>query len=151
MQAQIGRHDGQFKEDSVLNKSRYTDQRQLRCFLSPRLCAPGQARDNAAQWAFGGVGFISNSTDVNDQAKVVLTWAHGNNELKGGVSYDRIKYTDAQDYTGSDITMRFTRNGGHCTADPATACGSDADCVAPDTCTLVTPAGGTLNTPCVST
>jgi hypothetical protein len=111
MQAQIGRHDGKFTEDSVLNKSRYTDQRQLRCFLSPRLCAPGQARDNAAQWAFGGVGFISNSKDVNDQAKVVLTWAHGNNELKGGLSYDLIKYTDAQDYSGQNIPIKFTRDG----------------------------------------
>jgi len=128
MQAQIGRHDGKFTEDSLLNKSNYVDQRQLRCFLSPRLCGiPGQARDNAAQWAFGGVGFISNSKDVNDQAKVVLTWAHGNNELKGGLSYDLIKYTDRQDYSGSDITVKFTRPGG--AAAPL----------------------GTLNTPCPST
>jgi hypothetical protein len=111
MQAQISRHDGKFTEDSVLNKSRYTDQRQLRCFLSPRLCQPGQARDNAAQWAFGGVGFVSNSKDVNDQAKVVLTWAHGNNELKGGLSYDLIKYTDAQDYSGTNVAVKFTRDG----------------------------------------
>jgi len=112
MQAQLSRHDGKFEEDSVVNKSRYTDQRQLRCFLSPRLCQPGQARDNAATWAFGGVGFISNSKDVNNEAKVVFTWAHGNNELKGGISYDLIRYTDAQDYTGTNIPMKFTRDGG---------------------------------------
>jgi outer membrane receptor protein involved in Fe transport len=109
--AQIGRHDGKFEETSSLNKSRYTDQRQLRCFLSPRLCAPGQARDNAATWAFGGVGFISNSTDVNDQFKTVLTWSHGNNEVKGGVSYDSIEYTDRQDYTGASVPLRFTIDG----------------------------------------
>jgi outer membrane receptor for ferrienterochelin and colicin len=97
MQAQIGRHDGKFEETGGLNKSRYTDQRQLRCFLSPRLCAPGQADDNAATWSWGGVGFISNATDINDQFKAAVTWVAGNNELKGGVSYDRIEYTDQQD------------------------------------------------------
>ena len=97
LQAQLGRHDGKFEETSNLNHSRYTDQRQLRCFLSPRFCAPGQSRDNAATWAFGGVGFISNSTDTNDQLKAVLTWSHGNNEIKGGASYDKIEYTDRQD------------------------------------------------------
>ena len=111
MTAQIGRHDGKFEEVSTLNKSRYTDQRQLRCFLSPRLCEPGQARDNAATWAFGGVGFISNSQDVNTQAKVLMTWTAGNNELKGGVAYDMIEYTDRQDYTGSSIPIKFNRDG----------------------------------------
>src|SRR5262249_8552464 len=32
LQAQIGRHDAKFEENSALNASRYTDQRQLRCF-----------------------------------------------------------------------------------------------------------------------
>jgi hypothetical protein len=116
MQAQLSRHDGQFEESGGLNKSRYTDQRQLRCFLSPRLCSATQladpnGRDNAATWAFGGVGFISNSKDLNDQFKGLLTWVHGNNELKGGVSYDRIQYTDSQDYTGTNIPIKFTRDG----------------------------------------
>jgi outer membrane receptor protein involved in Fe transport len=30
-----------------------------------------------------------------------------NNELKGGVSYDKIQYTDRQDYTGTDIPTKF--------------------------------------------
>ena len=54
MQAMIGRHDGKFEEVSGLNRSRYTDDRQLRCFLSPNFCIPGQSRDNAARWANGG-------------------------------------------------------------------------------------------------
>ena len=107
LQAQLGRHDGKFEETSSLNKSRYTDQRQLRCFLSPNFCVTGQSRDNAATWANGGVGFISNSTDVNDQLKVVMTWAHGNNELKGGASFDKIEYTDRQDYTGANIPVKW--------------------------------------------
>jgi carboxypeptidase family protein len=127
MTAQVGFHDGKFEEVSTLNKSRYTDQRQLRCFLSPRLCEPGQARDNAATWAFGGVGFISNSQDENLQGKVVATWSLGNNELKGGISYDQIQYTDRQDYTGTPIPIKFSRTG----AGPAP--------------------GGTLNTPCPNT
>jgi len=107
MQAMIGRHDGKFEEVSGLNRSRYTDDRQLRCFLSPNFCIPGQSRDNAARWANGGVGFISNSTDLNDQFKAVLTWVAGNNELKGGVSYDRIEYSDHQDYSGTNIPVKF--------------------------------------------
>jgi len=107
MQTMIGRHDGKFEETSALNKSAYTDDRQLRCFLSPNFCGPGQSRDNAARWANGGVGFISNSKDVNDQFKTVLTWVAGNNELKGGVSYDKIKYTDRQDYTGTNIPVKW--------------------------------------------
>jgi outer membrane receptor protein involved in Fe transport len=134
MQAQIGRHDGKFEETSDLNASRYTDQRQLRCFLSPRFCTPGQSRDNAAQWSFGGVGFISNQKDVNDQAKVLMTWVAGNNELKGGFAYDRIRYTDAQDYTGPDIPIRFTRNVAT-SADTPTAlanpCASDGSTTTP--------------------
>lgn len=107
MQAMIGRHDGKFEETSALNRSRYTDDRQLRCFLSPNFCTPGQSRDNAARWANGGVGFISNSTDLNDQFKGVLTWVAGNNELKGGVSYDKIEYSDHQDYSGTNIPVKF--------------------------------------------
>src|SRR5262249_19616425 len=117
-------HDGKFDETSVLNASRYNDQRQLRCFLNPAFCTPGQSRDNAATWSVGGVGFISNQTDINNQAKVVLTWVAGNNALKGGASYDLIRYTDAQAYTGPDIPIRFSRTG----AAPAP--------------------GGTINTPC---
>jgi outer membrane receptor for ferrienterochelin and colicin len=77
MQAHLGRHEGSFEETSALNKSAYTDDRQLRCFLSPNFCVPGQSRDNAARWAYGGVGFISNSEDVNDQFKAVVTWIAG--------------------------------------------------------------------------
>jgi len=124
LQAQVGRHDGKFDETSALNASRYTDQRQLRCFLSPAFCTPGQSRANAATWNVGGVGFISNQTDINNQAKFLLTWVAGNNELKGGASYDQIRYTDAQDYTGPDIPIHFIRAG----AAPAP--------------------GGAINTPC---
>jgi hypothetical protein len=152
MQAQIGRKDAKFTEDSVLNDSRYTDQRQLRCFLSPAFCAPGQSRDNAAQWAYGGVGFFSSSTDLNNQAKLVLTWVAGNNELKGGLSYDDISYTDLQNYSGTDIPLQFTRKGtgpGVCSGDGTTVCLTKADCAAftDDTCDH-TPPEGTLNRPC---
>lgn len=121
MQAHLGRHSGSFDETSALNKSAYTDDRQLRCFLSPNFCGPGQSRDNAARWANGGVGFISNSEDLNDQFKAVVTWVVGNNELKGGVSYDKIQYTDRQDYTGTNIPTKF---GGDLTV-PCTS--ADAD------------------------
>lgn len=107
VQAQLARHDAKFEETSALNRSRYDDQRQLRCFLSPNFCVPGQSRDNAAIWRNGGVGFISNSTDENNQFKAIVTWIAGNNELKGGVSYDQIQYSDHQDYTGSDIPVKF--------------------------------------------
>jgi outer membrane receptor protein involved in Fe transport len=127
MQAILGYHNGNFEETSALNKSRYDDQRQLRCFLSPAFCGPGQSRDNAAIWRNGGIGFYSNSEDTNAQAKVVLTWVMGNNELKGGLDYNQIEYTDAQEYSGSNIQVKFSRTG----AAPAPA--------------------GTLNTPCPDT
>jgi outer membrane receptor protein involved in Fe transport len=150
MQAQVSRHDGEFLEDSVVNKSRYTDQRQLRCFLSPRFCTPGQSRDNAATWAYGGVGFISNSQDVNDQIKAVLTWTTGNNELKGGVEYNMIEYTDRQDYTGSDIPIKFNQNVGICVNDPSVGCASDQDCVDEGVGGTCTTAAQALATPCTS-
>lgn len=134
MQAQIGRHDAKFNETSSLDASRYTDQRQLRCFLSPRFCTPGQSRDNAATWSFGGVGYISNQKDVNNSGKLLMTWVAGNNELKGGASYDMIQYTDAQDYTGSDIPIKFTRNitgPGQTATALANACASDGSTVTP--------------------
>jgi hypothetical protein len=128
MQAQLAYHDGKFDETSALDASRYTDQRQLRCFLSPRFCVPGQDRDNAATWANGGVGFISNSKDQNAQAKFMLTWVAGNNELKGGASYDQVKYTDSQDYTGDNIPVKFTRSGGTCSGDASIFCTSNTTC-----------------------
>jgi outer membrane receptor protein involved in Fe transport len=135
MQALVGYHNGEFQETSAINQSRYTDQRQLRCFLSPRFCTPGQSRDNAATWANGGVGFISNSEDSNAQAKVVLTWVSGNNELKGGGEYDQIEYSDAQEYTGANIPVKFNHNVTNtCANDPTVDCSpssqaaGDLDC-----------------------
>ena len=132
MQALLGYHDGSFKETSAINASRYTDQRQLRCFLSPRFCTgvgtPNeQSRDNAATWANGGIGFISNSEDSNAQAKVVFTWVAGNNELKFGGGYDLIEYTDAQDYTGANIPVRIGQNK-FCSNDATVSCTSNGDC-----------------------
>jgi hypothetical protein len=118
MQAMVARHDGSFDETSQVNKSRYTDQRQLRCFLSPRFCTVdpitlqiNQDRSNAATWANGGVGFISTQTDINDQAKIVMTWVAGNNEVKFGGSYDKIQYEDNQEYTGANVPTKITLDG----------------------------------------
>jgi outer membrane receptor for ferrienterochelin and colicin len=133
MQAQLGYHDGQFNETSAINASAYTDQRQLRCYLSPAFCNPTQSRDNAATWANGGVGFQSNSLDRNAQAKFVLTWVSGNNELKGGAEFDRIEYSDAMEFTGSDVPVKFTNNvTNECENDPSVDCtnSGDQDCVA---------------------
>jgi Carboxypeptidase regulatory-like domain len=147
MQAIVGRKDAKFTEDSVLNQSRYTDLRQLDCFLSPAFCSPGQTRDNAASWAYGGVGFFSTSTDVNNQAKVVLTWATGNNELKGGVEYDDISYTDLQNYSGTDIPVKFLRDGtvsGTVASALATPCANTGPPYAADCYVLLDLNGGLL-------
>jgi len=157
MQALVGYHNGNFKETSAINKSRYTDQRQLRCFLSPFFCAPGQSRDNAATWANGGIGFISNSEDKNAQAKFVLTWVLGNNELKGGAEYDQIVYSDAQEYGGDNVPVKFTHHvTDACNVtkacettvdvnDDPVLCLTDADCDPGDTCS---PASCSIDADC---
>jgi len=153
MQALVGYHNGEFQETSAINASRYTDQRQYRCFLSPAFCTPSQLRDNAATWANGGVGFMSNSVDKNAQAKFVLTWVSGNNELKGGAGYDQIEYSDAQEYTGASFPVKFRNNVTFkCANDPNVDCSNngDQDCVDADVGGVCYDTAYALAHPCAS-
>jgi len=104
LQAQVGRHDGEFRETSTLDHSRVRDRRQELAFL-------GGAAANSATWFTGGTGFLSNADDVNDQYKVMATWVLGNHEIKGGVQYDDIEYTDDQAYTGPSAAFTIPLDG----------------------------------------
>jgi hypothetical protein len=100
MQFQAARHDAKFTEESFVNQNLLTDQRQLRCFLGVGACPTGVTAPSAALSRWGGVGYISQQTDKNDQYKVSATWIFGSNELKAGVQYDDVEYTDEQVYSG---------------------------------------------------
>lgn len=137
MQFQVGRKEAKFRENSFLDKSRYTDQRQLRCFLSPRLCVGGATGETAATWAYGGVGFISNADDRNTQGRITATFIAGSHEIKAGVQYDHIEYTDAQEYSGEPFPIRFSidanGSGSYDSFAGLAPCGSEApgrDCYA---------------------
>jgi hypothetical protein len=115
LQAQIGRHDGEFSETPLLDFPRVRDRRQQLCFLfgfcqvddplTPENEA--QSRDNGALWYYGGTGFVSNATDKNDQFKVAATYVLGNHELKAGLQFDDIEYTDDQAYSGAPINYEI--------------------------------------------
>ncbi len=104
LQAQVGRHDGTFREVSTFDATRVRDRRQELAFL-------GGAAANSATWFTGGTGFLSNADDVNNQFKIAATWVLGNHELKGGIQYDDIEYTDDQAYTGPSAAFVIPLDG----------------------------------------
>ena len=125
--AQVGRHDGEFKEDVALNFPRVRDRRNELSFLT------GGGATNAARWYYGGTGFISQADDKNDQFKLVATYVLGNHELKGGLQYDDVEYTDDQGYSGSpqNFAIPLDADGDNVYSDTSTPCGANptADCV----------------------
>ncbi len=127
LQAQISRHDGEFREVSTLDHSRVRDRRQELAFLTG-------AAANSATWFTGGTGFLSNADDLSDQYKVTATWVLGNHEIKGGVQYDDVEYTDDQAYTGPSAAfiIPLDGDGSGTYTDAVTPCPGDNpgfDCV----------------------
>ena len=117
VEAQIGRHVGKFREDSVKDETRYLD---LRNNLEFRRGATSYSLDgtsaNTAPFTVpltpvadyrGGVGFISNQDDKSTQYLVKLTNIAGNHEFKWGVEYDDIGYLDTGTYTGSSFNVQL--------------------------------------------
>ena len=107
-EAQISRHKGKFRETPVLDQTRVRDRRQQLCFLFPLLQAASldcvNNRPSApTTWFTGGPGFISNSDDLNDNYVGKLTNVIGPVELKYGVDYYDIRYTDQQGYSGTPV------------------------------------------------
>jgi len=112
MQFQAARHDGKFRETSVLNKHNVTDRRQELAFLFPQLFSPTGTRPPAPTlWTNGGAGFLSNADDINDQFRVQATWLLGNHEVVAGAQYDNIEYTDDQAYSGEPTEFLIPLDG----------------------------------------
>ena len=117
VEAQIGRHVGEFREDSDKDEIRYRD---LRNNLEFRRGATSYSLDGTSTSTApfvapfapvvdfrGGVGFISNQDDKSTQYLVKLTNIAGNHEFKWGVEYDDISYLDTSTYTGSSFNVQL--------------------------------------------
>jgi hypothetical protein len=107
-EVQVSRHDAKFRETPSLNQSRVRDRRQQLCFLFPIIQAAslncvGDPPASGAVWFTGGTGFISNADDINTTYSAKLTNVFGPVELKYGVEYADIEYTDQQGYSGESV------------------------------------------------
>lgn len=101
---QVSLHKAKFRENSVLNETRIRDRRQQLCFLFPNLrCAPGVSADAGTVWFTGGTGYLSNADDKNTTYSAKLTNVVGPLEVKYGLEYYNIEYTDQQGYTGDPV------------------------------------------------
>lgn len=103
-EVQASLHKAKFREQSVLNQSRVRDRRQQLCFLFPLFrCPPGVTADAGTVWFTGGTGFISNADDQNTSYTAKLTNVIGPVDVKYGVEYFDIEYTDEQGYSGAPV------------------------------------------------
>lgn len=102
---QVGYHKAKFRETAVKNEPRVRERRQSLCFLFSFLCPPGVSASTAAEWFVGGPGFLSNADDKskNYSAKLTNVIPAANLEIKYGIDYADIDYTDDQAYSGEPI------------------------------------------------
>jgi hypothetical protein len=115
MEAQIARHDGKFRETSVVNDHAYLDLRNnLEFFRGATTYDPVGSGDPADFVPItltpvanrrGGIGFISNQDDVSTQFLVKLTNVFGRHEVRYGVQYDDINYRETGTYSGPSFNV----------------------------------------------
>ncbi|PYS94718.1 MAG: hypothetical protein DMF50_11850, partial [Acidobacteria bacterium] len=110
MEAQVARHDGKFRESSVVDQNQYSDLRNiLELIRGANSYDPGGGPVPLTLSPVvnfrGGVGFISNQDDTNTQYAIKFTNVLGNHEIKYGVQYDDISYRDAATYTGPSFNV----------------------------------------------
>lgn len=103
----VSLHAGSFREDSAVDQPRTRDRRQYLCYLQPLNFCGGNAPDAPTVWFAGGVGFLSNADDRNTTYLAKLTNVFGPVEMKYGVEYADIEYTDDQAYSGAPIDFQF--------------------------------------------
>ncbi len=92
------KHDAKFEETDVSGSWRYRDIRGFYDWFYGDTSYPINTYE-------GGVGFISNDKDINDQYTLKFTNVIGTHEIKWGASYDDIAYTDEPDYSGPNLTL----------------------------------------------
>jgi carboxypeptidase family protein len=112
MEAQIARHAGMFREDSVKNDYRYED---LRNNLEFRRCNGLTCTDpNGNPFTpspvitdQGGIGFTTKQDDLNTQYQAKFTSVFGQHEVKYGVEFDDIGYRENASYTGPSFNVEL--------------------------------------------
>jgi hypothetical protein len=112
MEAQVARHDGEFRETSVKNENVYRDLRNnleffrgANQYIDPTSGLPVPITFTPVANRRGGVGFISNQDDENTTYSVKLTNVWGKHELKYGIEYADISYRDTGTYTGPSFNV----------------------------------------------
>jgi hypothetical protein len=110
MEAQVGWHDGKFRETSDLNQVAYNDIRNVQEFIrgadsydagggpTPLTLSPVATHS-------GGVGFISDQDDSSLQMAIKMTSVLGSHELKYGLQRDDVHYREVSTYSGASINI----------------------------------------------
>ncbi len=110
MEAQVGYHDGKFREESTNDEIRYTDIRNVQEYIrGANSYDPGGGPVPLAVTPVatnrGGVGFISDQDDTSLQYLVKMTSVLGPHELRYGLQYDDISYREYSTYSGPSIDV----------------------------------------------
>ncbi|MEW5806751.1 MAG: TonB-dependent receptor [Acidobacteriota bacterium] len=98
MEFMIADRSAKFEETDTTGLWRYRDQRGFFDWFFGSTSVPIRTYE-------GGVGFISNDTDESTQYALKFTNILGIAELKYGVTYDDISYTDQPDYSGPNLNL----------------------------------------------
>jgi hypothetical protein len=110
MEAQVGWHDGHFRETSDVDQTSYSDIRNVQEFIRgansydpgggpvPLTLAPVTTYR-------GGVGFVSDQDDKSLQLSLKMTSVIGNHELKYGLQRDDIRYREVSTYSGPSTNI----------------------------------------------
>jgi hypothetical protein len=107
VQAQISRKTGKFEETLGLNQPTLSDQRELRCTLGLTPASQcGASNGTGTVWLWGGAGFLAPQQDESWQYKAIATWALASHELKFGVDYYDLEFSEAQQYPGSPTNFQ---------------------------------------------
>ncbi|MEE9291295.1 MAG: TonB-dependent receptor, partial [Acidobacteriota bacterium] len=112
MEAQVTRHNAEFREDSGLDDLQYTDLRNSLEFIRGADSydpggGPVPLTVNPVTTGRGGVGFISNQDEETISYQMKFTNVLGKHEIKYGVQFDDITYRDSASYTGSSIDIEL--------------------------------------------
>jgi len=110
MEAQLGWHDGRFREDSDVDELQYVDIRNVQEYVRGATSydaggGPVPLSMSPVATRRGGIGFISNQDDESLQFQVKMTSVVGAHELRYGVQHDAISYRESSTFTGQSINI----------------------------------------------
>jgi carboxypeptidase family protein len=110
MEAQVGWHDGRFRETSDRNELRYTDIRNVQEYVRGATSydaggGPVPLTMSPVATRTGGIGFIANQDDQSLQFQVKMTSVVGRHEIRYGMQRDSMSYREASTFTGPSINI----------------------------------------------